>query len=115
MMNANSHENTASEIRRLNDQLRTTFVGGAILITPGVEALTLSQRAALLALIRGLEAFPPEDDPYGEHDFGAVDFDGSKFFFKIDYYDLTMDAGSPNPANPNCTRRVMTIMRADEY
>ncbi|QAY96393.1 hypothetical protein CWB41_12175 [Methylovirgula ligni] len=115
MTNTDSHQNATAEIRRLNDQLRTTFVGGAILITPGVESLTISQRSALLALIRSFEAFTAGDDPYGEHDFGAVDFEGSKFFFKIDYYDLVMEAGSPDPADPSCTRRVMTIMRADEY
>lgn len=115
MTTTEANQNATAEIRRLNDQLRTTFVGGAILITPGVESLNITQRAALLVLIRSFEAFDAEDDPYGEHDFGAVEFDGSKFFFKIDYYDLTMEAGSSDPADPDCTRRVMTIMRADEY
>jgi hypothetical protein len=95
--------------------LRTTFVGGLILITPAVEALTISQRADLLARIRSFDAFPTGDDPYGEHDFGAIDVDGGKFFFKIDYYDLSMEGGSPDPADSSCTSRVMTIMRADEY
>lgn len=103
------------EIRRLNDQLRKTFVEGAIMITPGVDALPQDQRLALLAAVRAYDTFQPEDDPYGEHDFGSVDFAGDRFFFKIDYYDHSMDGASPDPADPRCTTRVLTIMRADEY
>jgi hypothetical protein len=114
-MNTESKENHTAEIRRLNDQLRTTFVGGVILITPGVEALAVSQRSTLLAQIRSFDNFAAGDDPYGEHDFGAVDFMGEKFFFKIDYYDPSMEGGSSDPSDSSCTRRVMTIMRADEY
>jgi integrase len=33
----------------------------------------------------------------------------------IDYYDVSMEGGSPDPSNPDCTSRVMTILRADEY
>ncbi len=114
-MNTESKQNHTAEIRRLNDQLRTTFVGGAILITPGVEALAVDQRSALLAQIRSFDNFSAGDDPYGEHDFGAVNLQGEKFFFKIDYYGLSMEGGAPDPSDPSCTRRVMTIMRADEY
>jgi Protein of unknown function (DUF3768) len=104
-----------AEIRRLNDQLRTTFVGGAIVITPGIEMLTLGRRSALMSAVQNFNAFSAGDDPYGEHDFGAIDLTGEKFFFKIDYYDLAMDGGSPDPADPRRTRRVMTIMCAAEY
>jgi hypothetical protein len=55
------------------------------------------------------------NDPWGEHDFGAVEIDGEKVFFKIDYYTPDLSAGSENPANEGCTHRVMTIMLASEY
>ncbi|MDR2769906.1 MAG: DUF3768 domain-containing protein [Rickettsiales bacterium] len=37
------------------------------------------------------------------------------FFFKIDYYANDMQSHSPDKSNPTFTRRVLTIMRADEY
>jgi hypothetical protein len=65
--------------------------------------------------VRGFAKFEPANDPYGEHDFGAVDVAGQKFFWKIDYYDSKMEFGSDDPADPAKTTRVLTIMRADEY
>jgi len=39
----------------------------------------------------------------------------SAAFRKIDYYDRATEAGSPDPADPAVTTRVLTLMRADEY
>jgi hypothetical protein len=33
----------------------------------------------------------------------------------IDYYAPDMESGSEDPADPDKTMRIMTIMRADEY
>jgi hypothetical protein len=33
-------------------------------------------------------------------------------FFKIDYYDEALAMHSPDPADPNVTQRVMTLMLA---
>src|SRR5215203_2131535 len=65
--------------------------------------------------IAAFDAFTSDNDPYGEHDFGAVTVDGQVIFFKIDYYDADLLHLSPDPANPALTCRVMTIMLADEY
>ncbi len=34
--------------------------------------------------------------------------------FKIDYYDNALQYGSPDPADSNVTRLVMTVMLSDE-
>lgn len=102
-------------IRTLNDAFRQTFVGGTVLLTDGVMALAAEPRRSLLAAIRAFTAFDDGNDPYGKHDFGAVDIEGERFFFKIDAYDRSMEAGSPDPSDPAVTSRVLTIMRADEY
>jgi hypothetical protein len=85
------------------------------MITPGVEALPLDQRRSLLQKVRSFEAFNEDNDPHGEHDFGAVDEADARFFWKIDHYDRNMEFGSPDPADPAVTTRILTIMRADEY
>jgi hypothetical protein len=108
-------ESKADRIRQLNDAFRRTFVGGAVMITQGVEAMPLDQRRSLLQKVRSFEAFGENNDPYQEHDFGAVDEGGERFFWKIDLYDRKMEFGSPDPADPAVTTRVLTIMRADEY
>jgi hypothetical protein len=102
-------------IRTLNDAFRRTFVGGAVMVTQGVEAMPLDQRRSLLQKVRSFETFSEENDPHAEHDFGAVDEAGERFFWKIDYYDRKTEFGSPDPADPAVTTRVLTIMRADEY
>jgi hypothetical protein len=108
-------ESKTDRIRALNDAFRRTFVGGAVMITQGVEALPLDQRGSLLQKIRSFEALSEDNDPHAEHDFGAVDEAGGRFFWKIDYYDRKTEHGSPDPADPALTTRVLSIMRADEY
>jgi hypothetical protein len=108
-------ESKTDRIRTLNDAFRRTFVGGAVMITQGVEAMALDQRRSLLQKIRSFDAFSEDNDPHAEHDFGAVDEAGVRCFFKIDYYDRQTEARSPDPADPAVTTRVMTIMLASEY
>ena len=106
---------TAERIRALNDAFRRTFVGGIVMITAGVEAMPAEQRRSLLQKVRAFDAFTDDNDPHDEHDFGAVDEDGVRCFWKIDYYDRNTEFGSPDPTDPAVTTRVLTIMRADEY
>ena len=106
---------TADRIRALNDDFRRTFVGGAVMITAGVEAMPVEQRRSLLAKVRAFDAFNDDNDPHGEHDFGSFELAGVSYFFKIDYYSPDLEGGSEDPANPDKTTRVLTIMRADEY
>ena len=108
-------ESKTDRIRELNDAFRSTFVGGAVMITQGVEAMPLDQRRSLLQKIRSFDTFSEDNDPHQEHDFGSVDEAGVRCFWKIDYYDKKTEFGSPNPADPAVTTRVMTIMLAEEY
>ncbi len=48
-------------------------------------------------------------------DFGALQIDGERILFKIDYYDRSLTGHSPDPADPSYTTRVLTIMLAEEY
>ena len=59
-------------------------------MTSGVTALATSVTTEALALVRGFDVFATENGPYGEHDFGSVTVDGTKLFWKIDYYDLSL-------------------------
>lgn len=102
-------------IRILNDTLRSTFWTGKVMLTQGVACLPPEEMAALLTAVRTFDAFTEGNDSHGEHDFGSVDQGGVRYFWKIDYYDTACEMGSPDPADPAVTTRVLTIMRADEY
>lgn len=108
-------DETRARIRALNDQLRSTGAGGLVLVTRGVFEHGLLFAARARAAIAKDVCFSQANDPYAEHDFGAVDVEGNRLFWKIDYYDLERKYGSPDPSNPDVTSRVMTIMTAEEY
>lgn len=99
----------------LNDAFRRSFSGGPVILTAGVAALGDIERCALLDKVQRFDAFTPDNDPHGEHDFGAIDHADARYFWKIDYYDLALQCASPDPRDTSITKRVMTIMRADEY
>ena len=105
----------AERIRALNDALRQRGVGGEIFVTRGIADLRPELRVQAIARVREFDDFTPENDPYGEHDFGAIKIGGTRLLFKIDYYDRARQFGSPDPADPAVTCRVLTIMLAEEY
>lgn len=102
-------------IRDLNDSFRASGQGGRILSTQGIRDLPALDQAAVFEKIRLFDAFTEANDPHGEHDFGSIEHHGEKVFFKIDYYDQSMECHSENPADPTKTVRVMTVMLACEY
>jgi len=106
---------TTQRIRELNDLLRTTGLGGQVFLTAGICALPEAEQAAIQEKVQTFDDFTEDNDPHGEHDFGAFELGGEKVFWKIDYYNRTMDAGSEDPADPARTRRVLTILLAEEY
>jgi Protein of unknown function (DUF3768) len=104
-----------TRIRELNDALRRHLTGGSVMITAGIAALTVERQARIVAAIRTFDAFTTDNDPHGEHDFGCVEVDGERVFFKIDAYDQSRTLHSSNAADPGVTCRVLTIMLADEW
>ena len=108
-------EDKKALIRALNDSLRTTFMGGRVLMTAGVQALPDEVRSKALSAVREFRGFNEGNDPHGEHDFGAFELSGQRFFWKIDYYDKSECFGSEDPADLERTSRVLTIMLAEEY
>jgi hypothetical protein len=104
---------TADKIRELNDQFRQSMRGGQLMLTRGIAGR--SDTDVILDQVRRFTTFSQDNDPHGEHDFGAFDHRGDKIFWKIDYYDLALAQGSDDPADPSVTTRVLTVMLADEY
>jgi hypothetical protein len=102
-------------IRELNDRLRQSLAGGVLIMTAGVIALGHDHQRNILEAVARFDRFDEDNDPYGEHDFGAVEVEGERLFWKIDYFDRNLFARSPDPTDPSVTTRVLTIMLAEEY
>ena len=105
----------AEVIRELNDKFRRELHGGTLLLTAGIVALGAEAQGRIIAAVQAFDAFTPDNDPYGEHDFGSVEVDGEKIFFKFDYFDPIHAMHSDDPADPSKTERVLTIMLSSEY
>ncbi|RUN75425.1 DUF3768 domain-containing protein [Sphingomonas sp. TF3] len=113
-------------IARLNDALRQNLTQpghNRVVMTIGVQELigdvslfrNFHAQAELLRAIRDYDDFGPDVDPHGERDFGRFEFRGAALYWKIDYYDRTLDFGSSDPADPEMTTRVLTILLTHEY
>ncbi len=119
----------AERIARLNDLARRAMgIASVVVSTEGIRALPEADQSRLCELVETFDAFTPDNDPYGERDFGAIyqGLDGVwsssrpvevavTVFWKIDAYDRALRFGSEDPADPAATRRVLTIMLASEY
>jgi hypothetical protein len=102
-------------IRVLNDNFRTTFIGGQVVMTAGVSELPIDVKAKALLTVKTFKEFTNDNDPHQEHDFGSFEIIDQKLFWKIDYYDPNCEYGSEDPSDPAKTTRVLTIMLAEEY
>lgn len=102
-------------IRELNEAFRATFSGGKVVTTASVAALPDMVVAEALQQVASFDEFTEDNDPHGEHDFGAFELCGRQFFWKIDYYDKNLQQGSEDPSDPEKTTRVLTLMLAEDY
>lgn len=106
----------AARIAALNDAFRKKLVTrGRVHITAGVSANGPDYVCKALVRVMAFDEFTPDNDPYGEHDFGGFELDGDTLFWKIDYYDPSGQFQSEDPSDASRTLRVLTIMLADEY
>lgn len=106
----------APTIAELNDRLRQgDYSLGQVRTTQCVNGLSSEDQQELFRLVRVFDDFVSGNDPYGEHDFGAIEFKGEVFNWKIDYYAPDLVHGSEDPGDLTKTKRVLTLMHSSEY
>ena len=63
----------AERIARLNDLARRAMgIACVVVATEGIQALPEADQSRLRELVETFDAFTPDNDPYGERDFGAI-------------------------------------------
>jgi hypothetical protein len=109
-MNSSPARRRAAEIANLNDAfLRSTR---ELVLTSGIAELSPLVEE-ILRRVRRFDEFSFENDPYYEHDFGSFSISGVSVIWKIDYSDQSLSYWC-DPLDTRC-RRVLTVMRAEEY
>lgn len=73
----------SAKIAALDDDLRRTMSSERIYKTDGVDALDVDVQAKILEAVRTFVDFTTHNDPYGEHDFGAVEVESHRCVQKI--------------------------------
>ena len=104
-----------TDIATLNDNFRKSFIGGQVLLTAGIAAMSSEDKSNIVSLVQNFDNFTEDNNVYGERDFGSFDYKDEKILWKIDYYDLNHKYMSEDPSNPDITNRVLTIMTVYEY
>lgn len=125
------HQSHSQIIAQQNDRFRQSYMiiadpvclhlsnrsnlAGEVFITDGISALDCEEQNKIFQAVHSFDNFNPDNDPYGEYDFGVIEIVGHKVFWKIDYYDPSRTYGSEVPHDPAQTYRVLTIMLSSEY
>lgn len=114
-----------ARIAALNDAMRARIpfcagdpaLPGLFVVTRSIAALSQSAVLAILDEVRDFSAFERGDDPYGEHDFGALEHpETGRIFWKFDCFaDASCTSGSPDPSDPAQSFRVLTVMLAEDW
>ena len=106
----------AEQIARLNDRLRRgDSSSGTVMITQGVQRITGFDAGVLAEALANYSDFDPDNDPHGERDFGLMTLWGHDLLWKLDYYDKELKFGSDDPANPDITHRVLTVLLSSDW
>jgi hypothetical protein len=99
-----------AKIIALNDQLRTSFKGGRVQMTPSIYELDDRLRGRALAVLARYHKFHPDS----QHDWGTFIFAGFSFEWRIEYRSKEGAGISPDPADPDKTLRVLTLYAIDD-
>ena len=103
-------------IRYLNDDFRKNFTGGKVVLSQGIRAMSNLEIAEIMLKVSRFNDFTVANDVYEEHDYGSFEYHGKQIMWKIDYYDKNnMEYASEDPADITKTKRILTILTADEY
>ncbi|MEY8827496.1 DUF3768 domain-containing protein [Sedimentitalea sp. XS_ASV28] len=114
----------AARIAAQNDAFRHSIIGntpvtdvpqGQFVMTCGVAALGPDAQLELTRRVAAFDGFTADSDPQGWHEMGAIDLEGTTVWFKLDLYDVNYQYGSPEPSDPEQTRRVLTLLLPSEY
>jgi len=99
----------SNPIATLNDAFRQQFNDWYI----SSDVQTLPDFPDLIHAVQTFDKFTTTNDPYGEHDYGAIVWRGVRTIWRIYYYDQQLQNWS-DPLSEEC-RRVLTVMLASEY
>lgn len=114
----------AALIATQNDAFRHSILGstpvadapqGQFVMTRGVAALGPDAQLELTRRVATFDGFNADSDPQGWHEMGVIEFHGTTVWFKLDLYDVDYTYGSPEPSDPEQTRRVLTLLLPSEY
>lgn len=114
----------AALIAAQNDAFRRLILGttpvadapqGQFVMTRGVAALGPDAQLELTRRVAAFDGFDADSDPQGWHEMGVIEFEDMTVWFKIDLYDVDYQYGSPEPSDPEQTRRVLTLLLPSEY
>ncbi len=114
----------AALIATQNDAFRRSILGnttvadapqGQFVMTRSVAALGPDAQLELTRRVAAFDGFDADSDPQGWHEMGVIEFEDMTVWFKIDLYDVDYQYGSPEPSDPEQTRRVLTLLLPSEY
>lgn len=108
-----------ARIRKLNHEMRlilpATHNGNQLIMTAGIMERFGNELGRIIEQVRSFWNFDEDNDPWAEHDFSALTVDDERVYWKIDYLSRDDETHAPDVSNPELTRRVLTIMLAEEY
>lgn len=105
---ASSERNSDDQVREANDILRSSLVTGNLAAKgPEYHRLPRAAQCRLHAAVRHYTNFTLDNDPGGLHARGQVLVDGRRWQWEILALDSSLMHQSPDPVDPNKTRRVL--------